>query len=81
MLCRSERLPTANCRVVLFVISFLQLFLAERVLADEREPRVEHGAEPTAMRVRLDGRRIQQCPVSVRSSAHTHSPLTVCVSV
>ncbi|KAI0256424.1 hypothetical protein BJV78DRAFT_1273252 [Lactifluus subvellereus] len=28
-----ERLPTANRRVVLFVISFLQLFLDERVLA------------------------------------------------
>jgi RhoGAP domain len=28
-----ERLPTANRRVVLFVISFLQLFLNERVLA------------------------------------------------
>ena len=28
-----ERLPTANRRMVLFVISFLQLFLDERVLA------------------------------------------------
>ena len=31
-----ERLPTANRRVVLFVISFLQCFLDERVLADTK---------------------------------------------